>query len=100
MSKVPLALPLLFCKLRSNDGVCTRAKRAFICFVGKSSSGIASKARILMQIGFFCLFFLIRTNIYRVLYGDKADKGLLETDGANWSDDGGEKWVARNSGRV
>lgn len=53
----------------------------------KSSSGIASKARFLMQI---VLFFFIRSNIYRVLYGDKADKGLLETDGANWSDDRGE----------
>lgn len=48
----------------------------------KSSSGIASKARILI--------FYVRSNIYRVLHGDKADKGLLETDGANWSDDRAE----------
>lgn len=40
-----------------------------------------------MQIFFY---FFIRSNIYRVLYGDKADKGLLETDGANWSDDWAE----------
>lgn len=35
-------------------------------------------------------FFFIRSNIYRVLHGDKADKGLLETDGANWSDERAE----------
>lgn len=87
MSKAPLALPLLFCNLRSNDDGLHACYVCFHLFCWKRLEWDCFESAN-SHADYY--FFFIRSNIYRVLYGNKADKGLLETDGANWSDDRAE----------